>query len=267
LGEQHQASEISKGSIVNVSGPDGFHDLRPSSILPDHDLRNSSMRGKVVPAPYALLDRQIYGLNANDLRARPFILLRTQILSALSAMKGRVLAVTSPTASNGKSYVSANLAAAISRVEDVCLVDLHLRRPVLGEWFELPRDAGTSTCLAGAADLADVHYRLDGERLNIFPAGVAQFDSPQLLSSASMAGLFAELRALPGEPVCIIDTPPVLENDDMLLIAKHVDAVILVVEEAQNTRRDLAQTMGLLGSTPLIGTLLNKSILPAGLPH
>lgn len=252
---------------MNGSDPDGFRRPRLTPILPDHDLRNSALKGILVPTPAGLLDRDVYGLDPNDSRARPFILLRTQILSALSGMKGRILAITSPTAANGKSYVAANLAAAISRVEDVCLVDLHLRRPVLGEWFELTEQAGTSTYLAGEHSLADIHYRLDGERLNIFPAGVAQYDAPQLLSSVSMAGLFNELRNLPGGPVCIIDTPPVLENDDLLLIAKYVDAAVLVVEEARNTRREIAQTMGLLGSTSLLGTLLNKSILPAGLPH
>jgi capsular exopolysaccharide synthesis family protein len=234
--------------------------------MADRDLRNASPGGIVVPVPASLLDRGIFGLHPRDPRAKPFILLRTQILNALAGAKGRMLAVTSPSALNGKSYVSANLATAISRVEDVCLVDLHLRRPVMREWFELPQESGLSACLAGERRLRDSHFHMEGERLNIFPAGDACEDSSELLSSNALPELMSQLRSLPGEPVCIVDTPPVLEHDDMMLIAKHVDAFILVVEEGRNSRRDVAETMRLMTGTPLIGTLLNKSIMPSAVP-
>jgi len=240
----------------------------PISAFPlgDQERRNAFVGGTPIPTPTTLLEKGIYGLNGGDDRARPFILLRTQLLNALEQRKARILAVTSPGRSNGKSYVAANLATAICKVEDVCLVDLHLRRPVVADWFETPRAAGTSGTLTGKHPLRDAHFRLEDERLSVFPAGDTRDDTSGLLSSSMLGTLMSQLRALPGEPVCIIDCPPVLENDDMLLIARHVDGVLLLGEEGRSTKRDIVETVKLLGSTPIIGTLLNKSIVPSVFP-
>lgn len=238
----------------------------PALELRGADRRNAFVGGTAIPAEDDLLNRGVFGLNAGDPRARPFVLLRTQLLNIMDGMKVRFLAVTSPKAANGKSYVAANLATAISRVEDVCLLDLHLRRPVIAEWFATPASGGVSACLTGRGTLRDAHFRIEHERLNIFPAGDPRDDTSTLLSSSLLSIFMSQMRSLPGDPICIIDCPPVLENDDMMLIAKHVDGVLLIAEEGRTTRRDITDSIRMLGSTRIIATLLNKSIVPAVLP-
>jgi len=233
----------------------------------DGERRIGAPGGTVIAAPDDLLDWGIYGLEASDPRARPFVLLRSQILATAEKMNARCLAVTSPGAGNGKSYIAANLATSISRVAEVCLVDLHLRRPVIGEWFETPEKGGMAGCLSGRHNLNEAHYRLEHERLSIFPAGTSHEDASALLSQGLLDTFVSQLRALPGEPICIIDCPPMLENDDMLLIARHVDAVILVAEEGKTTQREITESARMLKRTPILGTLLNNSIVPAGIPE
>lgn len=230
--------------------------------LPDNGRRNAVPGGTPISASERLTDRGIYGLDAADPRARPFILLRTQILNTLEARKVRCIAVTSPSASNGKSYVAANLATALCGVEDVCLVDLHLRRPVVAEWFETPDSSGVSGCLSGRGTLQEANFHIRSRRLNVFPAGAAQSDTTPLLTSGLLGTFMSQLRSLAGEPVCVIDCPPVLESDDMLLIAKHVDGVLLIAEEGSTTRDEISDSVRMLGTTPILGTLLNKSIVP-----
>ena len=207
-----------------------------------------------------LAEHGIYGLNAQDPRARPFILLRSQLLNALSQIEGRVLAVTSATASNGKSHVAANLACALSRVRPTVLVDLHLRRPVIAERFGLPLGMGVTSYLHQDSDLAHMSFQIDGERLAIHAAGDVSDDPSDLLMSPRLGRLFDELHGEPEGSICIVDTPPVLESDDMLLLAKQVDGILFVVEEGRTTKAEIVESFRHLNGTPIVGTLLNKSI-------
>ena len=81
-----------------------------------------------------------------------------------------------------------------------------------------------------------------------------------MLLSPSLNKLIDQLRAEPVGSVCIIDTPPVLESDDMLLISQQVDGVLFVVEDGKTTKHEVVESFRLLNGTPVIGTLLNKSM-------
>lgn len=213
-----------------------------------------------VDLPLGLVDRGIYTLEDEDPRARAFTLLRAQVLQSLARLNGKIVAVTSPGAGAGKSHVAANLAGAISRVQPACLVDLHLRRPAVADRFEIQAGPGVCAHLLGDASLAETRLFVEGERLSLFAEATSWRDPSQILASPSLAQFLQELRGLPDAPVCIIDAPPLLEHDDALLIGRHVDAVILVVEEARTSKPDLAQSVRLLRSTPILGTILNKSL-------
>ena len=214
-----------------------------------------------------LAENGIYALDPRDPRARPFNLMRAQVLNGLSQVKGRVLAITSASALNGKSHVAANLACAISRVRETTLVDLHLRRPVIGERFGLPAIDGVSAYLDGSNELGQLGFGITGERLSIHAAGNATEDSSMLLTSQRIDELFAQFHRDPAEPICIVDTPPVLESDDMLLIAKQVDAVLFVVEEGKTTRNETLESFRLLNGTTVLGTVMNKAMDPLAALH
>lgn len=216
----------------------------------------------IVPKTDRLLDHGIYALHQNDPRARPFMLLRAQVLNALSQMKAQVIAVTSPSASNGKSHVAANLACAISRARETVLMDLHLRRPVISDRFGLPEVAGIGSYLQRGGPIDDLSFRIQDERLTIHPAGYAAENSADLLLSTQLGKLFSHATAGPDEPICVIDTPPVLESDDMLMIAKQVDGVLFVIEDGRTTKDEVLESMRLLNGTPVLGTLLNKTVAP-----
>ena len=221
----------------------------------------------IAPKGDHLLENGIYGFHPKDPRARPFISLRTQVLNALADTKGRVLAVTSATASNGKSHVAANLACAISRVRETILIDLHLRRPVIGPRFGLPDVPGIGSYLKGTDEVSDLSFRIEDEQLTIHAAGDSSEDSSDLLLSPRLSELFS--RNLDGRdlPFCIVDTPPILEGDEMLLIARQVDSILFVVEEGRTTKRDLVESFRLLNGAPVLGTLLNKAMDPLAVLH
>ena len=68
-----------------------------------------------------------------------------------------------------------------------------------------------------------------------------------------------ELHARDSGRLLIVDLPPVLLSDDALMLAPLLDAVVLVVNERRTKREDVARVIDLLGSTRVIGTVLNRS--------
>lgn len=243
----------------------GPEDVSPADVSGGTDWRRNYRN--IVPKGDHLLDNGIYGFHPKDPRARPFISLRTQVLNALAASTGRIVAVTSATAANGKSHVAANLACAMSRVRETILIDLHLRRPVIGPRFGLPDVPGVGSFLNGRDDIIDSSFRIEDESLTIHAAGEATDDASDLLLSPRLAQLLSRNPEGRELPFCIVDTPPVLEGDDMLLIAPQVDGILFVVEEGRTTKRDLVESFRLLDGAPVLGTLLNKATDPLAILH
>jgi protein-tyrosine kinase len=60
--------------------------------------------------------------------------------------------------------------------------------------------------------------------------------------------------------VCICDLPPAFANDDAALVAKLLDAYLLVVEQGKTTAKQIRDTMGFLEPTPCAGTILNRYV-------
>lgn len=209
-----------------------------------------------------LLANGIFGFETGDPRARFFQMLRSQVLGRLDRSDARILAVTSTHPRNGKSFIAANLAAALSRIHATWIVDLDLRRPSIAERFGLAPTAGLDDYLLGRDRMASLNVALGESRLTILPVGQARENSAELLASERMAELFAHLRGQLGRPVCIIDTPPVLEGDDLMIVARHVDAVLFVVEEGQTRQPELRECLRMLEPTPILGTVLNRTLLP-----
>lgn len=207
-----------------------------------------------------LLENSIVGLEHMDQRARTFILLRSQIMNGFHASGGRILVVTSTQAGNGKTFVTANLACALSLIQPTMLVDLDLRRPTMADRFGLTVHAGIDDYLLGDCEWDDVGQKVAGYDLTLYPVREARKDSSTLLSLDRLPAAMRAVQSAPFQPICIVDTPPALVLDDVMLISRNADGVLMVVEEGRTTSRDLKEAMRLIGPVPVVGTVLNKSI-------
>lgn len=207
-----------------------------------------------------LLDNGIFGLEHADRRARSFILLRSQIMNGFHAGGGRILAVTSTQAGNGKSFVAANLASALSLIQPTMLIDLDLRRPTMGERFGLSVTVGIDDYLAGDCAWDEVGQKASGLDLTLYPVRAQRQGSSSLLASERLAHAMRAIQAAPHQPICIVDTPPALILDDIMLIARHADGILLVIEEGRTTARDVTEVLRLFGAARVVGAVLNKSM-------
>lgn len=220
---------------------------------------------KVVNVPNHQLERKrvIAGFYNNP-QSAVFRMLRTQVLKKMRSNRWQTLAVTSPTAGEGKSVVAANLAMAIAMElnQTVLLVDMDLRNPSISNYFGLNAQVGLKDYLSGDLKLSEVLINPGIKRLVILPGVGRAEDSAELLSSPKMASLVADIKSQYDSRVIIFDVPPVLQTDDVSLAASYFDSTLLVLEDGKNTESNITKSLQMLEGSPLLGTVVNKSASP-----
>src|SRR3954452_24677461 len=194
----------------------------------------------------------------------------------LSAANGRgpvSVLVTSGMGRDGKTTPALNLGLALPEEARAALVvDGDLRRPRVTEMINSPKGDGVVNVLAGQTALADaatVHkFEVDGNGLRlgsgpavtvrgdvaVLPAGRITVPPQKLITDDSITRLLDQAREA-GRPV-VVDGPPLGLFGDMLPVAKHVDAVVLVVR-LYHTRVRSIQT--------LLRQLHSAGVVPLGI--
>ena len=214
-----------------------------------------------VPDPNVVRDNNIVGFHSRNAAARPFNLLRTQVAKRCTQEGWKAIGVTSAEPGAGKSFVSLNLAAALSRVENqsVYLFDLDLSRASVAKALNMDVAPGLADYLAGQADdLAAIGRRIAGHNLAVFPTGNWEGSTASLFSGARFADLATMMRNAPDGTIVICDLPPVFANDDAMIIAQSLDAYLAVVNSGETNHKQLAETFAMLEPTPRLGTILNR---------
>ncbi len=212
--------------------------------------------------PEQLDDQNIVGFRNADTRARPFKLLRSQIVRQMGERSIKLIGITSAAPNVGKTFVASNFAAALSRIGDydVYLIDLDLHRPAVAGRFSFESEGkGIHDFLSGELpDMSRLLRRVNDERLAVAPGYKRDVATGELLTSALGTRLFEGLRALPDNAVAIVDMPPIFADDDAVIIGHHLDGFIIVVEDGKSTRKQVQDTIRLLAPTPFMGAVLNR---------
>jgi len=168
------------------------------------------------------------------------------------------LAVSSPAPGDGKSFVSANLAMSFADAGyRTVLVDGDTRRGTVHEVFELPMKDGLTEYLSGRADYSRIVHKTSHEKLAFVPCGSRQPHSPELLTSAALPRLVAELRSR--YDVVIFDTSPLAAGIDAYAISAAVGNLVVVLRVGKTERRLAAAKLLLVDRLPIniLGAVLN----------
>ncbi len=205
--------------------------------------------------------RGIYGFDSLDPRSRAFNMIRAKLLELQAARGWRLFGIVSATSNVGKSFIAANVAAALSRDPRVqtTAVDLDLRRASLTNILGIEPQVGIRAYLEGrpGAD-APTGYVPEGERLVVLPTVAGPIRSAELLAGSRAQALLRGMRAAGDNSFFIVDLPPVFANDDAATTMARLDAYIIVVEEGKTTQREVKDVAALLGTSRLAGVILNK---------
>jgi capsular exopolysaccharide synthesis family protein len=180
-----------------------------------------------------------------------------------------VLAVTSSTRGEGKTFTACNLAVTrASHGVQTLLIDADIRGSGVAAFFRSPTpNYGLSDLLAGSADFPTVCTRLGvlgRDTLSVIPAGSPTPYSAELLESDAMLRLLEQARTR--YDLVVIDTPPLTGITDAASIAAIVDGVILVVREGVTNRPELELTLRRLARVNgrIMGVVFNDAHGPDG---
>jgi capsular exopolysaccharide synthesis family protein len=188
----------------------------------------------------------------------------TSILFSGSAREAKkVLVVTSPNPSEGKSTLATNVAAAFAEIgRKTLVIDADMRRPRVHAMFGLPNDQGLAQILSGEVPMDGTGLFLALHQtslvgLTVLPSGTAGEEAGSLVHSARFPDLLALLR--PYFDVILIDTPPMLQLADARAVASHADGIVLVIRSGQTTREAAIAAQRRLehDGLPIVGVVLN----------
>ena len=185
-----------------------------------------------VPA-VANLEQQVIGASGQpDLEGQPVLesidAIRTLLLCDSQRLATRVVLVTSAASGEGKTTLASHLASSLARAgRKTLLIDGDLRSPAVHQLFEVPMQPGLSEVLLSEVDLEDGVQETTLPGLTVMPAGQWDREVLQALARGGMEGIFEKLRE--AFDFIIMDSHPVLNATDTLLLAQQSDAVILAV--------------------------------------
>ena len=173
--------------------------------------------------------------------------------------------ITSCHASEGKSYLSINLARALAqRGKRVALVDADLRRSMInstyGVRFEHDKSGGSglSHFLAGMVGMDEVIYQTDITNMLMVPLGREVPNPLALLSGRHFEELLDTLAKM--VDYVIVDAPPVGVVIDAAEIAKVCDGTMIAVHYNDVRRQELLDVKQQIEQSgcPILGTVLNQ---------
>ena len=174
----------------------------------------------------------------------------------------KVLLVTSSVPGEGKSFISANLAAAFAQTgEKVLLVDADLRLGRVHKIFNQSATKGFSNMLISGTseDLPEYIKKTTIPNLYIVSRGTVPPNPSELLNSSSCRKLINIFRE--NFDRVIFDVVPVNGLPDSLVLANLVDRVIIVTTIGYTSIDELNQTKKALEQIDanIAGVVINKA--------
>lgn len=197
--------------------------------------------------------------NPKSVNTEQFNTVRTNIEFSGVDHSYKSLLVTSSSASEGKSTISANLAVAFARQgKRVILVDADFRRPTINATFKINNPRGVTNYLTSSnLTLPDIIYKTSVRNLCIIPSGPTPPNPSELIGSNKMKKMIATLNQ--NSDLVIYDAPPVLSVTDAQILSTKVDGTILVVRENKTEKQAVIDAINLINHVQgkIIGTVLN----------
>jgi capsular exopolysaccharide synthesis family protein len=182
---------------------------------------------------------------------------RTLLLNALGAGP-KVIMVTSAMPGEGKTALSAQLALSLGRVgKRTLLIDGDIRKPGAHSVFGESHGPGLSDVLRKTHSLPNVVRPGPLPTVSLVPAGACNPQEAVSLLQLRLGSLIRKCR--PHFDVILIDTPPLLNLPDAMVIGRHADGTILSLMNGVSTLPATQAACARLRtmSLPLLGAVLN----------
>ena len=196
--------------------------------------------------------------DAQSAVAESYKTIRTNLQFLLARIDGcKVVTVTSPQASDGKTTNAVNLAISFSQLgKRVLLIDADLRRPSVYRKLKIENNDGLSGILAGFCSAEKTVISIN-PNFSVLPSGAVPPNPSELLASKDFESLIEKLKD--SYDYILIDTAPIGVISDALSVARNSAGVLLVIKEKVTTYQDFEKVSDSLklAQIPLLGVILN----------
>jgi polysaccharide biosynthesis transport protein len=178
-------------------------------------------------------------------------------LKFISHKKLRTIVVTSSVTEEGKSEISANLAAVLAQAgRKVLLIDADMRHPTQHHLWGLLNLVGLSNLIVGQVDFSETVQPIT-KYLSVLTSGVQPPNPLALIDSERMISLIQTFSEK--YDYIIIDTPPLVGIADAAVLGKMTDGVLLVVrpDVADSASAAVAKTLLKRSEANVLGIIAN----------
>jgi capsular exopolysaccharide synthesis family protein len=203
---------------------------------------------------------QLVSLDTRSSAAEAYRVLRTSVLLSAAGQPPKTILITSGQPGEGKTTTAINTAISLSQLgASVLIIDCDLRRPTTHKVLGVDHIQGLSTYLShNNVTLDEVIQKLPIANLSLLPCGPIPPNPAELIISEKMKEM---LRVLADRyDHIIIDSPPLINVTDPVILSTMVDGVILVVHGGKSTRdivRRARQDLSSVGAK-IFGVVLNN---------
>ncbi|MEE9493078.1 MAG: polysaccharide biosynthesis tyrosine autokinase [Gammaproteobacteria bacterium] len=190
-----------------------------------------------------------------------FRTIRTQLLLNHDEMESRPLAILSPSRSEGRSYVTANLAVVLAQLgKRTLVIDANLRAPRQHNIFQSTMTTGLSQTLLSQDEEFPIHQASFLPTLFVVPAGDIP-PNPQELVSQQKFKVLLDAAAKYFSYV-LIDTPSANDYSDAEIIASQAGMALIVSSKGTTPIKAVAALAKRLNQrkTDVVGCILNAAI-------
>lgn len=195
--------------------------------------------------------------------------LRVNLLTRLGTPSGQRIMISSTAPGEGKSSLTATLADTLaSSGLRILIIDADMRRGTQQDvwdkyesshqWLQLSGEGGVRTLQEALREPKNVQVIEAEPGVHVLPAGPGLHDSMGLLNRAPLNEILTHWSH--NYDLVLIDSPPMLALADGLILGRHVDQVLIVVEEGKTSLTAVKQTLRRARSAnvPVLGFILNK---------
>lgn len=195
--------------------------------------------------------------NPDSYTSEIYRMIQSNLMARNSQLPPKVILVTSSVPGEGKSTVTANLAAAISQLgTKVLLIDGDLRRPSQHRLWRRQGFQGIREVIEGEAELADAVIQ-PMQNLKLLASGKVVPNPLAILDASEMNSLIAKSRK--EYDLVLIDAPPLPVTADILTLHKLVDGILFVSRPnvIEHESAELAQEILETIQEKILGMVIN----------
>ncbi|MDW8852251.1 polysaccharide biosynthesis tyrosine autokinase [Flavobacterium sp. MMLR14_040] len=223
------------GILMGLLIPFGFiyvNDLLDTKIKSKLDLEGKTQIPFIGDIPTSNDIGELIKSESRTSSAEAIRIVRTNLEFMLNKVPegiAKSLFVTSTFSSEGKTFISVNLAATFALSgRRVLLIGMDIRNPKFAEYIDVPSLGLTNYLSSSENNIDDYIVKHPGyENFFILPSGVVPPNPAELLMSKKVDQLFEKLKK--EYDYIIVDTAPVSLVTDTLLVAKNADTFVYVM--------------------------------------